>query len=139
MLVPQLHLHCDSIHLQFHCTNAQLQLTRDASNTDMAVALKHMGSLFQHASYDLFAGCDPFQSFIRVLLHKYDEDTPHDILDSDTDTAPPYHNNIIHTRAHRSITTSVTDWNRLRPHMAADSPDLLTYIYGLVSSLPPSN
>ena len=42
----QLHLHGDSIHLQIYCTTTQLQLTRDASNTDIAVALKHLGALF---------------------------------------------------------------------------------------------
>ena len=45
----QPHLHGDIIYLHIHCTNEQLQLTRDASNTDIAVALKHLGALFQHA------------------------------------------------------------------------------------------
>ena len=109
MPVPQLHLHCDSIHLHINCTNAQLQLTRDASKTDIAVAFKYLGALFQHASYDLSAGYDPFQSFIRVLLHKDDGYTPHDTFDSDTDTTSPYHNNTMDPRTRRSITTSVTD------------------------------
>ena len=44
--VHQIHLHGDIIHLNIYCTNVQLQLTRDASNTDIAVALKHLGALF---------------------------------------------------------------------------------------------
>ena len=31
------------------------------------------------------------------------------------------------------------DWTRLRPHMTVDSPDLLVYTHGLVSSLSPAN
>ena len=45
----------------------------------------------------------------------------------------------MHPRTHRSITTDVIDWTRLRPHINVDSLDLLTYTHGLVSLLPPVN
>ena len=42
-------------------------------------------------------------------------------------------------RPHRSITSLVTEWNRLCPLLTTDSTDFLTYTHGLVSSLPPTN
>ena len=137
--VHQIHLHGDITHLHIHYTNTQLQLTRDASNTDVTVVLKHLGALFQHVPFDLITGYELFQSFISILLHQYDEVTYHDTSDSDSDPDLPYHHSTMHPRTHRSITTSVIEWIRLRHHMNVDRPDLLTYTHGLVSSLSPVN
>ena len=43
------YLHGDSIHLHVHCSNTDLQQTRDASNVDIATALQHLGALIQHS------------------------------------------------------------------------------------------
>ena len=137
--IHQIHLHGDSIHLHIHCTNSQLRLTRDTSNTDITMALKHLGALFQHAPYDLTTGCEPFQYFLSGLLHQYDENTHRDTSDIDNAPTPPFNHITMHPRTHRSITTSVIEWTRLRPHMNEDSPELLIYTHGLVSSLPPAN
>ena len=135
----QIHLHGDSIHLHIHCTNAQLQLTHDASNTHIAVVLKHIGALFQYALYDLTTGCEPFQFFLSGLLHQYDVNTHHDTSDIDNAPTTPFNHSTIHPRTHHSITSSVIEWARLRPHMDEDSPKRLPYTHGLVSSLPPAN
>ena len=42
-------------------------------------------------------------------------------------------------RPHRSITSLLTEWNRLRSLMTHDSADLLIYTHGLVLSLPLAN
>ena len=55
----------DSIHLHIHYTNAQPQLTRDASNTDIAVVLTNGCDPFH----------DPFQSFFCDVLDQYDKNT----------------------------------------------------------------
>ena len=135
----QSHLHSDSIHMHIHCTNAQLQLTREASNTDIAVALNHLGALFQHAPYDLHNRYENFQSFLSGILHQYDEYTGHNTTDIENAPTSPFNHSTMHPRMHHSITSSMTDWNRLRPNMDYDSPELLTYTHGLVSSLSPSN
>ena len=45
----------------------------------------------------------------------------------------------MYPHTHHSITSSVTEWNILRPNMDTESPELLTYTHGLISSLPPAN
>ena len=135
----QPHLHGDSIHLHIHCTNAQLQLTRDASNTDIAVALKHLGALFHNAPYDLLNGCESFRSFLSGILHQYDAYNGHDTSDGVTSPAPPFNHSTMYPRTHHNITSSVTEWNILWPTMNTESPELLTYTHGLVSSPPPAN
>ena len=42
-------------------------------------------------------------------------------------------------RNHRSITSTVIDWGRLCPTITPNSIDYLTYIHGLVSTLPLAN
>ena len=135
----QPHLHGDSIHLHIHCTNAQLQLTRDASNIDIAVALKHLGALFQHAPYALHHGCESFRSFLSSILHQYDDYNCHDTSNRVNAPAPPFNHSTMYPHTHHSITSSMTEWNILRPNMDTESPELLTYTHGLVSSLPPAN
>ena len=135
----QLHLHGDSIHLHIHCTNAQIQLTRDASNTDIAMALKHLGALFQHAPYDLLNPGDSFQTFMSGILHQYDDFNSHDTSNDDATPPPPFAQSTMSPRLHHSITSSETVWHSLRPTMTTESPELLTYTHGLVSSLPPAN
>ena len=39
------YLHGDSIHLHVHCSNTDLQQTRDTSNVDIDITLKHLGVL----------------------------------------------------------------------------------------------
>ena len=135
----QPHLHGDSIHMHIHCTNAQLQLTHEASNTDIAVALNHLRALFQHVPYDLHNRYEHFQSVLSGILHQYDEYTGNNTTDIENTPASSFSQSTMHSRMHHSITSSVTDWNRLRPNMDYDSPELLTYTHGLVSSLPPTN
>ena len=127
----QIHFHGDTIHLHIHCTNTQPQLIRDASNTDSAMVLKYLGALFQHVPYDLTTGCEPFQSFLSGLLHQYDVKSYHDTSDIDNAPTTPFNHSTIHLRTHRSITSSVIEWARLRPHMNEDSPKRLTYTHGL--------
>ena len=65
------YLHGDSIHLHVHCSNTDLQQTRDASNVDIATALQHLGALILHSPYTRSSECIPFQAFLSNLLHQY--------------------------------------------------------------------
>ena len=75
---PQTHLHGDSIHLHIHCSNTHLKQTRDASNIDIALALKHLGVLFLYTPYIRNNTCVTFETFLSSLLHQYDNNTCED-------------------------------------------------------------
>ena len=136
---PQMYMYGDSIHLHIHCTNAHLQQTRDVSNIDISQALKHLCALFPYTPYLRNSNCVPFETFLSSLLHQYDNNTRQDTTYDDPEHAQPYQHATMAPRPHRSITSLVTEWNRLRPLLTTDSADLLTYTLGLVSSLPPAN
>ena len=133
------YLHGNSIHLHVHYSNTDLQQTRDASNVDIASALQHLGSLIQHSPYTRSNECVTFQAFLSTLLHQYDNNTTHHITIIDPDGDHPCRHTTIAPRDHRSITSLLTAWTRIRPNLTHDSADILTYTHGLVSSLPPAN
>ena len=49
----------NSINFHVHCSNTNLQQTRDASNVDIAIALQHLGALILHSPYTWSNECIP--------------------------------------------------------------------------------
>ena len=109
------YLYGDNIHLHVHCSNTNLQQTRDASNVDIATALKHLGIPFLYTPYPCSSACTPFQEFLSSLLRQYDDNTRHDTLTNDPDNSHLYRHATMDPRPHRSITSLLLTWNRLRP------------------------
>ena len=136
---PVHYLHGDSIHLHVRCSNTDLQQTRDASNVDIATALQHLDALIQHSPYTRSNECVTFQAFLSTLLHQYDTNTTYHTTTVDPDGDHPYRHTTIEPRAHRSITSLLTAWTHIRPHITHDSADILVYTHELVSSLPPTS
>ena len=102
---PIHYLHGDSIHLHVHCSNTNIQQTRDASNVDIATALQHLGALIQHSPYTRRNACVTFQAFLSTRMHQYDINTTHHTTTVDPDGDHPYHHTTTEPRAHRSITS----------------------------------
>ena len=106
---------------------------------DIAIALQYLCALILNSPYTRSNECIPFQAFFSNLLYQYDDNTSNHTTTVDPDGDHPYRHTTIESRAHRSITSLLPTWIRIRPHLTHDSADILTYAHGLVSSLPPAN
>ena len=125
--------------MHIKCSDTQFQHTHDASNIDISTSLTYLGALFQHAPYRQIIGNDSFSEFLSTLLHQYDDNTQHDTTQLDPNIAQPYQYTTLEPCTHRSITSTLTDWDRLRPTMTPDSPALLTCTLILIYTLHPAN
>ena len=132
-------LHGDSIYMYIHCSNTQLRKTHDASNTDTTTTLTYLGIFFQYAPYQQTNGKYSFPEFLSTLLHQYDDNTQHEIIQLDPSLVQPYQHTTLESQNHCSTTSNVIHRGRLQPSMTPDSPYFMLYTHGLVSTLPPEN
>ena len=113
---------------------------RDRSNTDISTVLTYLGALFTHALYPHNLDSDSFRTFLCSIFHQYDDSKQQDTYKNDSHhIVQPYQNTKMDPRNYCNVESTLSVWNKLRPKMTPNSPDILTYTYGLVSILPHTN
>ena len=99
-----------------------------------------MGILFHHILYPNSLGSDIFSVFLGTILHYYDIHTQYIATQSDHHKlVHPYQHMIMEPRNYRIITSNIAIWSMIRPTMTLNSSNVLTYTYGLITTLSPTN